>query len=288
MKLKETLGEGCGGLDGVKCLEFGTNNQRDLGGRMWRTGPGQVSGDWDQQPKRPWGKDVEDWTGSSVWRLGPTTKETLGEGCGGLDRVKCLEIGTNNQRDLGEGCGGLDRVKCLEIGTNNQRDLGGRMWRTGRVKCLEIGMNNQRDLGGRMWRTGRVKCLEIGMNNQRDLGGRMWRTGRGQVSGDWDKQPKIPWGKDVEDWTGSSVWRLGRTAEDRLMYTRSIKVETSKMDKKATLRTIVVLLESENAAERRDPFVHDALRVGGEVVDAVVTLVLGAQREQVRVERGVE
>ena len=60
------------------------------------------------------------------------------------------------------------------------------------------------------------------------------------------------------------------------------------MDKKATLRTIVVLLESENAAERRDPFVHDALRVGGEVVHAVVTLVLGAQREQVRVERGVK
>ena len=25
------------------------------------------------------------------------------------------------------------------------------------------------------------------------------------------------WEKDVEDWIGASVWRVGRTAEDRLM-----------------------------------------------------------------------
>ena len=134
------LGEGCGGLDGGKCLESGTNNQRDLGRRMWRTGWGQVSGEWDEQPKISWEKDVEDWMGASVWRVGRTTKEILGEGCGGLDGGKCLESGTNNQRDLGR---------------------------------------------------------------------RMWRTGWGQVSGEWDEQPKISWEKDVEDWMGASVRRVG-------------------------------------------------------------------------------
>ena len=46
------------------------NNQRDLGRRMWRTGWGQVSGEWDEQPKRYWEKDVEDWMGASVWIVG--------------------------------------------------------------------------------------------------------------------------------------------------------------------------------------------------------------------------
>ena len=59
-------------------------------------------------------------------------------------------------------------------------------------------------------------------------------------------------------------------------------------EEKETLRTVVVLFQSEHAAERRHPFVHDALRVCREVVHAVVALVLGAQREQVRVERRVE
>ena len=31
----------------------------------------------------------------------------------------------------------------------------------------------------------------------------------------------------MEDWIGASVWRLGRTAEDRLMYTRSMEAATS-------------------------------------------------------------
>ena len=75
---KGTLGERCGGLDGGKCLESGTNNQRVIGRRMWRTGWGQVSGEWDEQPKGPWEKDVEDWMGAS-----------------------CLESGTNNQRVIG-------------------------------------------------------------------------------------------------------------------------------------------------------------------------------------------
>ena len=39
------------------------------------------------------------------------------------------------------------------------------------------------------------------------------------------ERPKRSW--DVEDWMGASVWRLGRTAEDRPMYTRSIKAATS-------------------------------------------------------------
>ena len=95
---KDMLGEGCGGLDGGKCLESGTNNQRDIGRRMWRTGWGLVSGEWDEQLKRYWEKDVEDWMGASVWRVGRTTKEILGEGCGGLGEGKCLESGTNSRR----------------------------------------------------------------------------------------------------------------------------------------------------------------------------------------------
>ena len=117
---EETLGEGCGGLDRSSVWRLGQTTKETLGkdvedwtgqvsgdwdkqpkrpwGRMWRTGQGQVSGDWDEQPKIPWGKDVEDWTGSSVWRLGQTTKDTFVEGCGGLDGVKCLEIGMNSRR----------------------------------------------------------------------------------------------------------------------------------------------------------------------------------------------
>ena len=94
----ETLGEGCGGLDGGKCLESGTNSRRYLGRRMWRTGWGKVSGEWDEQPRRHWEKDVEDWMGERFWRVGRTATETLGEGCGGLDGSKCLESGTNSRR----------------------------------------------------------------------------------------------------------------------------------------------------------------------------------------------
>ena len=144
---EDILGEGCGGLDGGKCLESGMNSRRYLGRRMWRTGWGQVSGEWDEQQKISWEKDVEDWMGASVWRVGRTAEDILGEGCGGLD-------------------------------------------------------------GG--------KCLESGMNSRRYLGRRMWRTGWGLVSGEWDEQQKISWKKDVEDWMGASVWRVGRTAEDIL------------------------------------------------------------------------
>ena len=31
----------------------------------------------------------------------------------------------------------------------------------------------------------------------------------------------------MEDWIGASVWKVGRTAEDRLMYGRSVKAATS-------------------------------------------------------------
>ena len=144
---EDILGEGCGGLGGSKCLESGTNSRRYLGRRMWRTEWGQVSGEWDKQQKISWEKDVGDWMGASVWRVGLTTKDILGEGCGGLDGGKCLESGTNSRRYLGR---------------------------------------------------------------------RMWRTGWGQVSGEWDEQPKRSWEKDVEDWMGASVWRVGRTAEDIL------------------------------------------------------------------------
>ena len=36
--------------------------------------------------------------GGSDWRVGRTTKETLGEGCGGLYGGKCLESGMNSRR----------------------------------------------------------------------------------------------------------------------------------------------------------------------------------------------
>ena len=41
---EDILGEGCGGLDGGEW----TNSRRDVGRRMWRTGWGQVSGEWDE------------------------------------------------------------------------------------------------------------------------------------------------------------------------------------------------------------------------------------------------
>ena len=37
-------------------------------------------------------------------------------------------------------------------------------------------------------------------------------------------RPKRSWEKDVEEWMGA---RVGRTAEDRLMYGRSAKAATS-------------------------------------------------------------
>ena len=39
-------------------------------------------------------------------------------------------------------------------------------------------------------------------------------------------RPKRYWEKDVKDWMGASVWRMGRTAEDRLMYGRFVKAST--------------------------------------------------------------
>ena len=212
---EDILGEGCGGLDGGKCLECGTNSRRYLGGRMWRTGWGQVSGEWDEQQKISWEKDVEDWMEASVWRVGGTSEDILGEGCGGLDGGKCLESGTNSRRYLGR-----------------------RMWRTGWGQVSgewdeQQKISWEKDVEDWMsvWRVGRAaedilgegcggldggKCLESGTNSRRYLGRRMWRTGWGQVSGEWDEQQKISWEKDVEDWMGASVWRVGRTAEDIL------------------------------------------------------------------------
>ena len=63
---EDISGEGCGGLDVGKCLESGTNSRRYLGRRMWRTGWGQVSGEWDEQQKISREKDVEDWMGAGV------------------------------------------------------------------------------------------------------------------------------------------------------------------------------------------------------------------------------
>ena len=214
---KEILGEGCGGLGEGKCLESGTNNQRDIGRRMWRTGWGQVSGEWDEQPKRYWEKDVEDWMGASVWRVGRTTKEILGEGCGGLDGGKCLESGTNNQRDIGRrmwrtGWGQVSGEWDEQPKRYWEKDvedwMGASVWRVGRTTKEILGEGCGGLDGG--------KCLESGTNNQRDIGRRMWRTGWGQVSGEWDEQPKRYWENDVEDWMGASVWRVGRTTKEIL------------------------------------------------------------------------
>ncbi len=76
---------------------------------------------WDEQQKIYWEKDVEDWMGASVWRVGRIAEDILGEGCGGLDGGKCLESGRTAEDILGEGCGGLDGGKCLESGANSGR-----------------------------------------------------------------------------------------------------------------------------------------------------------------------
>ena len=60
-----------------------------------------MSGEWEEQQKISWEKDVEDWMRVSVWRVGQTAEDILGEGCGGLDGGKCLESGTNSRRYLG-------------------------------------------------------------------------------------------------------------------------------------------------------------------------------------------
>ena len=41
-----------------------------------------MSGEWDKQQKISWEKDVADWMGTSVWRVGQTAEDILGEGCG--------------------------------------------------------------------------------------------------------------------------------------------------------------------------------------------------------------
>ena len=57
-----------------------------------------MSGEWDEQQKISWEKDTKDWIGTSVWRVGQTAEDILGEGYEGLDRDKCLESGTNSRR----------------------------------------------------------------------------------------------------------------------------------------------------------------------------------------------
>ena len=50
----------------------------------------------------------------------------------------------------------------------------------------------------------------------------------GKVKGQRNRgRPKRSWEKDVDDMLGASVWRVGRTAEDRLKYERSINAATS-------------------------------------------------------------
>ena len=214
---EDILGEGCGGLDEGKCLESGTNSRRYLGRRMWRTGWGQVSGEWDEQQKISWEKDVEDWMRASVWRVGRTAEDILGEGCGGLDEGKCLESGTNSRRYLGrrmwrtgwgQVSGEWDEQQKISWEKDVEDWMRASVWRVGRTAEDILGEG----CGG----LDEGKCLESGTNSRRYLGRRMWRTGWGQVSGEWDEQQKISWEKDVEDWMGASVWRVGRTAEDIL------------------------------------------------------------------------
>ena len=50
----------------------------------------------------------------------------------------------------------------------------------------------------------------------------------GKVKGQRNRgRPKRYWEKDVEDWMGARVWRVGLTEEDRMMYGRSVKAATS-------------------------------------------------------------
>ena len=131
--------------------------QRDLGRRMWRTGRGQVSGEWDEQQRK--------------------VKEILGEGCGGLDGGKCLESGTNSR--------GRSK-KSWEKDVEDWMGASVGEWDEQQRKAKEILGEGCGGLdGGKCWRVGRT--AEEG---QRDLGRRMWRTGWGQVSGEWDEQQR--------------------------------------------------------------------------------------------------
>ena len=186
---------------GASIWRVGANSRRYLGRRMWRTGWGQVSGEW-----------------------GRTADDILGEGCGGLDGSKYLESGGEQQKiswekDVEDWMG----ASVWRVGANCRRYLGRRMWRTGWEQVSgEWGRTAEDILGEGCGGLDGGKYLESGANSRRYLGRRMWRTVWGQVSGEWEEQQKISWEKDVEDWLGVSIWRVGRTAEDRRRYTEYI------------------------------------------------------------------
>ena len=80
----------------------------------------------------------------------------------------------------------------------------------------------QRDLGRSMYKeTLEEVCTKRPWKKyvQRDLGRSMYKETLEEVC------TKRPWKKYVEDWTGASVWRVGRTAEDRDTYRRYISAE---------------------------------------------------------------
>ena len=167
-----------------------------LEGKVKRqTNRGRIKGYWE--------KDVEDWMGASVWRVGQTAEDqpmwrsVWGQVSGEWDEQQKIAW-----------CGGLDGGKCLESGTNSRRSPDVEDW-----------------MGASVWRVGQTAEDQP-----------MWRSVWGQVSGEWDEQQKIAWcggldgGKclesgtnsrrsaDVEECMGASVWRVGQTAEDRLMW----------------------------------------------------------------------
>ena len=67
-----------------------------------------MSGEWDEQQKISWEKDVEDWMGASVWRVGQTAEDMYWE----KDVEDCMgasvwRVGRTAKDIFGEGCGGL-------------------------------------------------------------------------------------------------------------------------------------------------------------------------------------
>ena len=64
-------------------------------------------------------------------------------------------------------------------------------------------------------------------------------------------RPEIIWEKDMEDWMGKSVWRVGGTAEDQLMY-RSLVSKLIKQARYTTMRNYSIVREIRVIAQFND------------------------------------
>ena len=134
--------------------------------------------------------------GASVWRVGRTAEDRLMWRTGwGLVFGECDE-----QQKIGW-CGGM--------GASDVEDwMGASVWRVGRTAEDILGeVCGGLDVG---------KCLESATNSRRSADVEDWMGARGQCC--LESATNSRRSADVEDWIGASVWRVRRTAEDRLMW----------------------------------------------------------------------